>query len=180
MAFSEKLNFIWVYPNGASYLHMKHAHDMQNADTEYPFCWLEARHSSWLLAFFAIKLIHELSCIYQTYIIHNISKALDLQIKYTEIDLFFSIYSCNKINTTWIQISRQNWNGFFSNASHQIMISNSFLIKKTPSHLNAKNKNKFALKLGIQTYQILTNDDEVCIPRLSSILLASCNRAWPS
>ena len=35
---------------------------------------------------------------------------------------FFNFYSCNKINTTWIQISRQNWNGFFSNASHQIMI----------------------------------------------------------
>ena len=31
---------------------------------------------------------------------------------------------------------------------------------------------KLALKLGIQTYQILTNDDEVCIPSLSSILLA--------
>ena len=29
-----------------------------------------------------------------------------------------------------------------------------------------------ALKLGIQTYQILTNDDEVCIQSLSSILLA--------
>ena len=29
-----------------------------------------------------------------------------------------------------------------------------------------------ALKLGIQTYQILKNDDEVCIPSLSSILLA--------
>ena len=29
-----------------------------------------------------------------------------------------------------------------------------------------------ALKLGIQIYQILTNDDEVCIPSLSSILLA--------
>ena len=28
------------------------------------------------------------------------------------------------------------------------------------------------LKLGIQTYQILTNDDKVCIPSLSSILLA--------
>ena len=28
-----------------------------------------------------------------------------------------------------------------------------------------------ALKLGIQTYQILTNEDEVCIPSLSSILL---------
>ena len=25
------------------------------------------------------------------------------------------------------------------------------------------------LKLGIETYQILTNDDEVCIPRRSSI-----------
>ena len=100
--------FIWVYPNGASYLHMKHAHDMQNADTEYPFCWLEARHSSWLLAFFAIKLIHELSCIYQTYIIHNISKALDLQIKYTEIDLFFSIYPTRCIRmhagTVWLCI----------------------------------------------------------------------------
>ena len=31
---------------------------------------------------------------------------------------------------------------------------------------------KLALNLGIQTYQILTNDDEVCIPSLSSILLA--------
>jgi hypothetical protein len=29
-----------------------------------------------------------------------------------------------------------------------------------------------ALKLGIQTYQILTNADEVCIPNLSSNLLA--------
>ena len=34
-----------------------------------------------------------------------------------------------------------------------------------------KNK-KVALKLGIHTYQILTNDDEVCIPSLSSILIA--------
>ena len=31
---------------------------------------------------------------------------------------------------------------------------------------------KLALDSGIQTNQILTNDDEVCIPRLSSILLA--------
>ena len=35
---------------------------------------------------------------------------------------FFQVYSCNKITTTWIQIYHQNWNGFFSNASHQIMI----------------------------------------------------------
>ena len=34
-----------------------------------------------------------------------------------------------------------------------------------------KNK-ELAIKLGIQTYQILKNDDEVCIPSLSSILLA--------
>ena len=31
-----------------------------------------------------------------------------------------------------------------------------------------------ALKLGIQTYQILTNDDEVCIPSLSSKYTLSC------
>ena len=31
-----------------------------------------------------------------------------------------------------------------------------------------------AIKLGIQTYQVLTYDDEVCIPSLSSILLAVC------
>ena len=31
-----------------------------------------------------------------------------------------------------------------------------------------------ALNSGIQTNQILTNDDEVCIPHLSSILLAVC------
>jgi hypothetical protein len=37
-----------------------------------------------------------------------------------------------------------------------------------------KNK-KLALELEIQTYQILTNDDEVCIPSLSSILLAAHN-----
>ena len=31
---------------------------------------------------------------------------------------------------------------------------------------------KLALNSGIQTYQILTNDDEVCIPSHSSILIA--------
>ena len=33
-------------------------------------------------------------------------------------------------------------------------------------------KDKLALKLEINTYQILTNDDKVCITSLSSILLA--------
>ena len=32
------------------------------------------------------------------------------------------VYSCNRTTMTWIQISRQNWNSFFSNARHQIMI----------------------------------------------------------
>ena len=33
-------------------------------------------------------------------------------------------------------------------------------------------KQKLNLKVGIQTYQILTNNDGVCIPSLSSILIA--------
>ena len=33
-------------------------------------------------------------------------------------------------------------------------------------------KNKLALRLSLQAYQILTNDDEVFIQSLSSILLA--------
>ena len=41
---------------------------------------------------------------------------------------------------------------------------------KKPSHINTHTK-KWLLKLGIQTCQILTNDDEVCIPSLSNILL---------
>ena len=56
-------------------------------------------------------------------------------------------YSCDEITTTWIQISRQNWNDFFSNINQQIMIYQ-------------------------MTYQILTYDDEVCIPSLFSILIA--------
>ena len=35
-----------------------------------------------------------------------------------------------------------------------------------------------ALNAGIQTYQILTNDDEVCIPSLSNILLAVFLIPW--
>ena len=33
-------------------------------------------------------------------------------------------------------------------------------------------KEKMHLNSGIKTYQILTNDDDVCIPSLSSILIA--------
>ena len=34
-------------------------------------------------------------------------------------------YSCNNTTMTWIQISLQNWNGFFSNISHQDITDNS-------------------------------------------------------
>ena len=49
-----------------------------------------------------------------------------------------------------------------------------YFLDKKPSHINDKKTKKLALNSGIQTYQILTNDDEVCIPSLSSILLAVC------
>ena len=113
-----------LYPNGASYLHMKHAHDMQNADTEYPFCWLEARHSSWLLAFFAIKLIHELSCIYQTYIIHKHKQGIgSTDQASTEIDLFFSIYPI------WcIRMQGTVWLGSFHSAIYRYCDTVCFII----------------------------------------------------
>ena len=37
---------------------------------------------------------------------------------------------------------------------------------------------KVALKLRLQMYQILTKDDEVCIPILSSILLAVLHKVF--
>ena len=44
---------------------------------------------------------------------------------------------------------------------------------------NINAKRKLALNSGIQTNQILTNDAEVCIPRLSSILLAVEPKSGP-
>jgi hypothetical protein len=46
----------------------------------------------------------------------------------------------------------------------------------TTKPYKCQKKEKNVLKLGIQTYQILTNDDEVCVPSLSSIFLAVINR----
>ena len=39
---------------------------------------------------------------------------------------------------------------------------------------------KLALNPGLQTYQILTKDDKVCIPSLSSILLAVIGKQMES
>ena len=48
------------------------------------------------------------------------------------------------------------------------MNSNSSEMKKSYKHQKDK---KLASKLEMQTYQIMTSDDEVCIPSLSRILL---------
>ena len=39
---------------------------------------------------------------------------------YCSLKIRAIIYSCNNITTTWISISRQNWNDFFSNGTTQI------------------------------------------------------------
>ena len=54
---------------------------------------------------------------------------------------------------------------------------NSFQIKNQAKN-NGKKIKKLALKLGIKTYQILTKDDEVCIPSRSNKgqLISKTNR----
>ena len=61
----------------------------------------------------------------------------------------------------------------FSNVSHQIMIWLTSIVSrsKTKPYKRQKN-NKLALNSWTQTYQILRNNNEVCIPSLSSILIA--------
>ena len=47
----------------------------------------------------------------------------------------FGIYSCDKITTTQIQISHQNWNYFFSYISHQMMILLDQIVSRAKSKL---------------------------------------------
>ena len=49
---------------------------------------------------------------------------------------------------------------------------NSIVSRLKTKPFKCQKEKKFALNSGIQTYQILTKDDEVCIPSLSSIHLA--------
>ena len=86
---------------------------------------------------------------------------------------YFDRYSCNMITTTWIQISRQSWNGLFSNINHQIMIQLTPIASRSKIKKFKSQKNKkFALNSQKQAYQILINDDELCIQSLSSIHIA--------
>ena len=76
-------------------------------------------------------------------------------------------YSCNKITNTWIQISRQIWNGLFSSISHQRMIKLtpicSFYIKNQAVWTLTKIRNWLWIHNCRCTNQILTNDDQMVI-----------------
>ena len=75
-----------------------------------------------------------------------------------------TLYSCNKITTTQIQISRQNWNGFFSNNSHQMMIQLTPIVSRAKSKwYKPKKVKKLALNSQLLTVQILTNGVQVLI-----------------
>ena len=74
------------------------------------------------------------------------------------------MYSCNKITSTWIQIYRQNWDGFFSNASHQIMILTPIVSKGKTIEMS-KNEYEYGVVWSIKFWQTM-------IPSLSSIILA--------
>ena len=65
--------------------------------------------------------VHDFLIIVHT-VLFLISFLLDWLIGSEMAILAYFQYSCNNTTTTWIQISRQNRNGFFSNASRQIII----------------------------------------------------------
>ena len=70
------------------------------------------------------------------YYFHNRSC---LNLKLSSFGLY---YSCNKITKTWIQISRQNRNVFFSNISHQGWFNYlQYFLDTKPSSINTKKKN---------------------------------------
>ena len=86
----------------------------------------------------------------------------------TTVWYYIICYSCNKITTIQIEIPPQNWNGFFSNICHQMMIWS------TPIVSTAKNKwyklkkvKKLALNLQLLNVQILKKDVRVLILCLS-------------
>jgi hypothetical protein len=75
------------------------------------------------------------------------------------------MYSCNKITTTQIQISRQNWNGFYSNLSH---LTDSNIVSRAKSKwYKPKKSRNWQWNSQLLTVQILTNDVQVLILCLS-------------
>ena len=83
----------------------------------------------------------------------------------------WGIYNCNKITTIQIQISRQNWNGFFSNISHQMMISQTSIVSWEKSEwYKLKKVKNWALNLQLLTIEISTNNAQVLILCLSHFI----------
>ena len=73
-----------------------------------------------------------------------------------------SIYSCNNITTTLIQISHLFYFGFFSQTNHQMIIELTPIVSRSKSKWYKVQKvQKYALNSQLQALQILTNDDEV-------------------
>ena len=67
----------------------------------------------------------------------------------SSVHLRFQVWSqktSSMILTTWIQISRKKWNGFFSNISHQIMISLTSIVSrsKTKPYKRQKKWNRYS------------------------------------
>ena len=107
---------------------------VRTAKEMQPISWF------WLIAFTKIEQKYDQTV---TYILHK--KPL--------------LYSCNKITTTQIQNFRQNWNGLFSNISHQMMI------KLTPIVSRAKSKwykPKKVIKLALNSQLLTSNFDKQC------------------
>ena len=84
------------------------------------------------------------------------------------ISSFHSIMLCsNKITETQI-LSYHNWNGLFSNISHQMIIWLSSIVSRSKNKGYERQKiKKFALNSQLKPYQILTNNDQMlilCLP----------------
>ena len=82
------------------------------------------------------------------------------------------LYSCDKIITIQIQISRENWNYFFSNNGHHMMIYRTTIVFRAKiKWYKPKKAKKLILNSHLLTVQILTNDVQVLILCLSYLLL---------
>ena len=77
-----------------------------------------------------------------------------------------------KITTTQIQISCQNWTGFFSNISYQIMKQIPIVSWAKSKAYRHKKVKKLALNSWLLTVQILRNDVQVLILCLSYFIAA--------
>ena len=74
------------------------------------------------------------------------------------------MYSYNEINKSWIEISQQIWRDIFSNMTKNYLTN--LNRSKIKQHKTLENK-KFTLNSWLQTYQVLTKNDQLLVLRLS-------------